>query len=116
MKLYLSSYEYEIFENPREITQIKKVYIDKKSVLIVEINEPILGQKFGLGGTLIHTLYLVNRFKDSSFDNFNKFPIDVHVFIPITNEIIIPTTFIDMQNIAWACIYNNKLDAMNHNI
>lgn len=116
MKLYLSSYEYESFEIPREILHFRKETIDNRNALVVEVDKPIIGQKYGLLGNDIQTLYLVNRVNENAFDKLDSFPIDVHVLIPKSSENHVPTTIADMQNIAWACLYDNEEDAKNHKI
>lgn len=116
MKLYLSSYEYETFEVPREILHFRKETIDNRNTLIVEVDKPVIGQKYGLAGTDIQTLYLVNRVNEHAFDKFDAFPIDVHVLIPKSPKELVPTSLSDMQNIAWACLYDNEEDARNHKI
>lgn len=116
MKLYLSSYEYDSFEIPREILQFRKETIDNRSKLVVEVDKPIIGQKYGLLGYDIQTLYLVNKVNEHAFDKFDSFPIDVHVLIPKNSEKLIPTSLSDMQSIAWACLYDNEEDAKNHKI
>lgn len=116
MKLYLSSYEYETFEIPREILHFRKELIDSRITLVVEVAKPIIGQKYGLLDNDIYTLYLVSRFDEHALELLNKFPIDVHIFIPKSSIKQDITLISDMQNIAWACLYNNKEDAINHKI
>ena len=69
MKLYLSSYEYESFEIPREILEFRKETIDNRNILVVNVDKPIIGQKYGLLGIDIQTLYLV-RANELAFDKF----------------------------------------------
>ncbi|MDP4175927.1 MAG: hypothetical protein Q8933_18260 [Bacteroidota bacterium] len=116
MVLYLSSYEYQEFEVPRRILNYQKGKINNRNVLSVEIDEPVIGQEYGFGGIDIYTLYLVNRFDENAFDNFDSFPIDVHVFIPKSPKDHVPTSLSDMQNIAWACLYDNEEDAKTHRV
>ena len=116
MKLYLSSYEYESFEIPREVLNFRKETIDNRNALVVEVDKPIIGQKYGLLGNDIQTLYLVNRVNEQAFDRLDSFPIDVHVLIPKSSENLVPKTIADMQNIAWACLYDNEEDAKKHKI
>ena len=114
MQLYLSSYEYELFRNPRKILHYRKEIIDNRNILIVEVDQLIIGQKFGLLDTDISTLYLINRFNEQAFDNLESFPIDVHVLIPKSSRNLLPSSLSDMQNIAWACLYDNIQDAEKH--
>lgn len=116
MKLYLSSYEYEEFEIPREISDFKKETIDGRCVLVVKTNKPIIGQKYGLLDNDIQTFYLINRVNEHSFDKFDSFPIDVHVLIPKDSKNLATKFLSEMQNIGWACLYDNEPDAKKHKI
>ncbi|MGE5497233.1 MAG: hypothetical protein ACM3Q2_04150 [Syntrophothermus sp.] len=116
MILYLSSYEYKEFEVPRRVLNYQKWKIDNRNVLSVEVDEPVIGQTYGFGGIDINTFYLINRFDENAFDKFDSFPIDVNVFIPKSPQDHTPTSLSDMQNIAWACLYDNEEDAEKHKI
>jgi hypothetical protein len=116
MILYLSSYEYNDFASPRKILKHNKTVIDKKNVLIVDVDTPIIGQKYGLAGNDLIKLYLVNRVDESAFIKLEKFPIDVHILIPKSVENLEPSSMSQLQNIAWGCIYDNEIDARNHRI
>lgn len=116
MTLYLSSSEDITFEIPRKILRFRKEIFDGRNTLIVEIDNPVIGQQYGLGGKDISTLYLVNRFDEQAFDKLNSFPIYVYVSIPKSPSIIDPTSLHDLQNIAWASLYNNEKDAWQHKI
>lgn len=115
MSLYLSSYEYKDFEIPRSILRYEKTILEGRNILIVEIDKPLIGQKYGLFDNNVSQLYLMNRVNEDAFYNLNIFPIDVHVLIR-KSEIIKISSLSDLQNIAWACIYDNKWDALNHKV
>lgn len=51
MKLYLSSYEYDDFESPKEILQYHKTIIGDRNVMVVDVDKPLIGQKYGYGGS-----------------------------------------------------------------
>jgi hypothetical protein len=116
MKLYISSYEYETFEKSREILSFQNMIIENRNILVVKVDTPIIGQKYGLGGIDIQTVYLLPRFIEDPFNKLDIFPIDVCVLIPISVKNLVPKSLSDLQNIAWACLYNNKKDAKNHKI
>jgi len=48
MKLYLSSYEYNDFEIPRKVLQYQKIKLDDRNALVIEVDKPLIGQKYGL--------------------------------------------------------------------
>ena len=114
MTLYISSYEYSDFEIPREVLRYHKSLIENRNVLIVEVDTPLIGQKYGLLDNDISKLYLINRINENAFDTLTKFPIDVHVLIPSSQKNLNPSTLSNFQNIAWACLYDNIKDARNH--
>jgi hypothetical protein len=117
MKLYLSFSDHVDAEVPRKILQYKKILINNRNVLVVEVDEPIIGQTYGFGGTDIKKLYLVNRYVEDvlAFNVFDKFPIDVYVLIPPTLNII-PSNLKEFMNIAWAWVYDNEVDAKKRKI
>src|SRR6185369_593437 len=114
MELYLSSNDYKSFEVPRRVTDYKKIKLGTRNVLQIEVAEPLIGQSYGFGGTDITTFYLVNRFDESAFEKLNEFPIDVHVLIVKNPETKKPSSFDELRNIAWACLYDNAKDAKYH--
>lgn len=116
MKLYLSSYEYKDFEIPKEITHFHRMVLEDRSVLIVEVKQPLVGQKYGLLNNDITSFYLVNRVDENAFEKLDRFPIDVHILIIKENITINPSSFKELQNVAWGCLYDNEKDAIEHRI
>lgn len=115
MKLYLSSYEYPDFEIPREILDYRKIVIDNRNCLLVSIDNPVIGQKYGLTYD-IKKLYLINRFDESAFDRLCNFPIDVYVLVVKNPTMDRISSIDDLENIAWACIYDDLRDAQQHKL
>lgn len=115
MKLYLSSYEYPDFEIPREILDYRKIDIDNRNCLLVSIDNPVIGQKYGLTHD-VQELYLINRFDELAFDRLCEFPIDVYVLVAKSSFMDRISSIGDMENIAWACIYDNLRDAQQHKL
>lgn len=93
-----------------------KLVIEKRSVIKMEIDDPLIGQKYGWPTKEIRVLFVTNRFKEdvNYWEGLNSFPIYVRVLIPIKVENSNPISFSDLREIAWACIYNNEEDAKNH--
>ena len=110
--MYLSSYEYEEFNNPRMIIKLDKLKIENRIVFKVIVDIFIFGQKYGLGGIKINTLYLIGRFENS--EDINSFPFEVHVLIPKESNYDTIDSLSQFQNIGWASLYNNKKDASEH--
>ena len=113
MELYISSYDYASVFAPRRVLHYQKTKIDNRNCLIVEVDEPVIGQQHGLLDRDINTLFLINRHDEYAFDKLNKFPIHVHVCIVKSIEIREEhvTALSDLQQIIWACLYNNETDA-----
>ena len=119
-KLYLSSYEYDTFAIPRRVLHYRKTTIQCtnciRNCLVIETDNPLSGQVYGLQNHTVNTFYLVNRVDEYAFDTLDKFPIDVHVLIVKTTEQLNPTSLSELQNIAWACLYDNETDAYEHRV
>ena len=116
MNLYLASYEFQDFEIPRTIRDFKRLQLDGRNVLAVEVDQPLIGQKYGLLGVDVTTFYLVNRVDESAFEHFHTFPVDVHVLLMKSSTKTMPHSLDELQNIAWACLYENEQDAKEHRI
>lgn len=114
MKLYLSSYEYPDFDIPREILEYRKIVIGDRHCLSVSVDNPVLGQKYGSTQD-VNELYLINRFDETAFDRLRGFPIEVYVLIA-RNPSIEVSSIDDLENIAWACIYDDPQDARQHKL
>lgn len=115
-RLYLSSYEYDDFSVPREVIQYHELTIDGRKVMMLHIENPLIGQQYGWGGEDIDKIYVTNRFEGDSLDKLDTFPIDVYVLIPKNPKIFLPSSLSELSNIAWACLYDNLKDAENHKI
>ena len=49
-------------------------------------------------------------------EHLDKFPIHVYILISKTPGNIYPSSLSELENIAWACLYDNEEDARNHKI
>lgn len=114
MKLFLSSSEYLDFACVRKIEMINISYIEDIQVLIVEVQEPLIGQGYGYGDKDIRKFYLQSRFAKVNFNEMHNFPIDVFVLIEKYSVSESPQSFKELRNIAWACLYDNFGDAIAH--
>ena len=114
MNLYISSNEYEDFSNPREIINWENVTDSKGNCLIVKFDKPVKGDDYGFPKNL-HQFLLVGRFDDYKLKGLKEFPIEVHVFvIENINQINEIGSLKELTNIAWASVYNDFKDALNH--
>ncbi len=112
--MFLSSYEYDEFKKPRKIVSSNKIEFEGRVVFKVIVDAPIFGQDYGLGGADISELHLVGRFEE--LKELNSFPFEVHVFIPKSNKFDNINSFVQLQNIGWASVYDNEKDAIEHKI
>ncbi len=112
--MYISSYEYDEFKNPRKIVSSNKIEFEGRVVFKVIVDTPIFGQDYGLGGAYISELYLVGRFEE--LKELNSFPFEVHVFIPKSDQFNSINSLSQLQNIGWASVYDNERDAAEHKI
>lgn len=116
MKLYLSSYDYKDFEKPRKVIRFQKIILCGRSVLEIDVRDSLIGQKYGLSDMDISKFYLIDRFDENSFEELNKFPIEVHVLIKKEFKDLTVNSLDQLQNIAWAILYDNKKDATEKRI
>ena len=80
-----SSEGYEL-EDPR--TCVSKQWFDgdhRDGYLLVSVNPPIIGQKFGLGGQDIYEVVLAARHRGCSLNPVAEWPTAVHVALPSTD-------------------------------
>ena len=115
-QLYISSCEYKDFATPRRVLCYQKAKIDNRNCLIIEVDKPLIGQKYNLKDYDPDVFYLINRHDENAFDKLNVFPIHVHVLIVKTYVKLIPSSLDDLQHIAWACLYDNEEEAYKHRI
>jgi hypothetical protein len=111
MDLFLTSDEYRDFSIIRKVIYYEKMVIDNRNVLKIIVNEPLIGQNYGLGAYDPDVFYLINRHDEDAFDKLNVFPIAVHVLIIKSYTKLAPSSLDDLQHIAWACLYDNEARA-----
>lgn len=102
--LYISSTEYEKLKGPFNCIILNNVFINKRQVLLVEINPVLSGIDYGIGFSEIKYLFLLAKYKDSEIKKMNRFPIDVIVFIPedLNNPFNNLKSWKNMNSIGWA--------------
>ena len=105
--LYLSSTEYENLQGSFKCIVVNDTYIQKRRVLVVEINPMLSCFDYGIGLQGIKYLLLLAKYKDSDFFNLGKEPIDVVVIIPenLDDPLDSLKPWNKMFNIGWAELY-----------
>lgn len=105
---YLASTEGYDLQQPRRCERLGRLNSDTRSdLLLVRVDPPIIGQKYGLGSRDIHTVVLAARHRGESLFPIRKWPVAVHVA-----RLLIDTPLksakvreADLQVLAWAEIY-----------
>jgi len=108
MNLFLTSDDYYDFSIIRKIIDYHKIVLDNKNVLQIKVNEPLIGQKYNLGSYDPDVFYLISRHDENALNTLNTFPIPVHVLIPKTTTKLEPIILDDLQQIAWASLYDDE--------
>ncbi|HID08477.1 MAG TPA: hypothetical protein EYP10_15175 [Armatimonadetes bacterium] len=86
--------------------------------LLCEVDPPILGQPYGLGGQDIHRVVLASRHAGHSVFTINDWPTYVHVArltrVVSGDEFIIAEN--DIESIGWAEIYESSVSAQQASV
>lgn len=115
MNLFLMSDDYLDFKIIRNVLKYEHIKIDNLGVLKIETHIPIIGQSYNLGDFDPNVFYLTNRYNNNYLDKLKQFLIAVRVYIVKDKQMTSPLTFNDLQQIAWASLYDNQIDAENDN-
>ena len=115
---YLASSEGYDMEEPRKCYKIKKLNGIKNDYLLIKIDPPIIGQKYGLGGKDIDKVLVFTRHVGASLFPINKWPVYVHVArLLIENpESIDKISPNEYHRIAWAELYQTEEKARNKDV
>lgn len=111
---YLASTEGYGMDEPRRCWQIKRLATDgRDDLMLVKIEPPLIGQKYGLGGRDIDFVLVAPRHQGASLFPINEWPLYVHVARllienPETRDALLPHEF---ESIAWAELYLTEDDA-----
>lgn len=111
---YLASSEGYELEEPRRCWRIKRLATNvRKDLLLIRIDPPIIGQKYGLGDCDIDVVLVAPRYKEDSIFPINKWPVFVHVarlliYNPQERSSLREDEF---EPIAFAELYKSEQDA-----
>jgi hypothetical protein len=111
---FLASSEGYGLEEPRSCKRIKRVRSDTRDdLLLVKVDPPLIGQRYGAGGGEIDTLLVATRRKSDSLFPIRAWPVFVHVArlliaSPEKREQIHDNEF---ESIAWAELYRTEAEA-----
>jgi len=116
---YLASTEGYDLEMPRKCYLLRRLKsLNRDDLLLIKIEPPLIGQKFGLGGQDIHQVIIANRHKIGIVFPITYWPVYVYIARPLISlsdrDTEIQTT--DMEVIAWGELYKTEKDAQNKNV
>ncbi|MCC7047273.1 MAG: hypothetical protein IT562_11225 [Alphaproteobacteria bacterium] len=99
---------------PRACWRIRRLSTKSRDdLLLVRIEPPLVGQKYGLGGEDIHEVIVATRHQGASLFPISEWPLYVHVArlkvaVPENRDRLEPDEF---DSIAWAELYPTREDA-----
>ena len=108
---YIASSEGYDMEVPRRCFRIKRLRSNNRDdLLLMRIDPPLVGQKFGLGAKDIDVVLIATRHKGESLFPVGTWPVCVHVARvildnPQTRDLIHEN---ELESIAWAEIYETE--------
>jgi hypothetical protein len=111
---YLASTEGYEMKNPRRCWRIKRLATDNRNdLLLIKIEPPLIGQRYGLGGLDIDFVLIAPRHQGRSLFPISEWPLCVHIArILIENpescDVLRENEF---ESIAWAELYRTEEDA-----
>lgn len=111
---YLSSSEGYDLDEPRSCWRIGRARTTARDdLLLVKIDPPLIGQKYGLGGRDIDVVVVAPRHQGASLFPVSEWPVYVHV-ARLLVEPPAPSQTLrqeDLESIAWAELYKTEQDA-----
>ena len=110
---FLASSEGYGLEQPRRCYRLRRILgRSGDDYLLVKVDPPIVGQRYGLGGRDIDHVVLATRHKGESLFPVSSWPVFVHVARLLREPREGDTmTRDDLEEIGWAEIYETEEDA-----
>jgi hypothetical protein len=109
---YLSSSEGYDLEEPRRCWIVKRVRTTTRDdLLLLRVDPPIIGQRYGLGGRDIDEVIVAPRHHGVSMFPVSEWPVYVHVARLIRDEAHEPFQPGDLSIIAWAELHQTEVAA-----
>ena len=110
---YLASSEGYGLDEPRRCYVLKQLCDENGAVfLLVRVDPPIVGQRFGMGGRDLDQLVLAPRHAGDSLSSVRRWPVFVHVGRMLASiETLDVIRASDWESFAWAEIYETEAGA-----
>lgn len=85
----------------------------RDDLLLIEIDPPLPGQKYGLGNRDLDVVVVATRHRDASLFPINEWPVSVHVAHVLTDNLRTRNTVREeeLESIAWAELYKSEENA-----
>lgn len=111
---YLASSEGYGMEQPRRCWRLKRLANTKRDdLLLIKIDPPLPGQKYGSGSRDVDVVLLATRHEGASLFPINEWPLFVHVARLLIENPQRQSNLRDedFESIAWAELYKSEHDA-----
>lgn len=108
---YLVSSEGYGMEKPRKCYRIKRLKgAQRDDYLLIKIDPPLIGQKYGLGGRDIDKVIIATRHKGDSLFPIKEWPVFIHVARILIDDLEDRETVVDneFEEIGWAELYETE--------
>lgn len=110
---YLASTEGYGMEEPRRCYAARRLRGDHRDdFLLVKIDPPLIGQKYGMGGKDLDEVIVATRHKGASLFPVREWPVFVHVvrvLVPVEGRDLLHDH--EIESIGWAELYETEADA-----
>lgn len=101
-------------ESPRRCWRVKRLASENRDdLLLIKIEPPLIGQKYGMGGRDVNYVLIAPRHQGASLFPINEWPLYIHVARPLIEnpqdrDALCENEF---ESIAWAELYRTEEDA-----
>lgn len=111
---YLASSEGYGLDDPRRCWRLKRLAgPSRDDFLLIKIDPPLPGQKYGLGSRDLDVVLVATRHEGASLFPINEWPLFVHVARPLIGDAQQRSSLHEeeFESIAWAELYPSEEDA-----
>jgi len=111
---YLASSEGYGMEEPRRCWRLKRLRSDKRDdLLLIRIEPPLPGQKYGLGNQDVNVVLVAPRHQGATLFPINEWPLFVHVARLLIDNPQEQDRLHDrdFESVAWAELYRSEREA-----
>jgi hypothetical protein len=102
--------EYKLLSKPRACWFLRRLRdVNRDDYMLVEIDPPLIGQSFGLGGNDVTSVLLSSRHQGFSLFPVKTWPTDVYVARVVDPKVLEAESFSprQVQLIAWGMVFDD---------